>query len=75
MLFDYVKLNSRIKEKFSTQINFSKATGIPLDLLSQKLSNHKEFSKKEIINIVEILEINPDEIDLYFFNSKVQVLE
>lgn len=72
MAFDYDKLRGRIIEKFRTQGNFSKALGVSERTLSLKLNNKIFFSQDEIAKMSELLNIALDEIQVYFFNKKVQ---
>ena len=75
MAFDYDKLRGRIIEKFRTQGNFSRVLGVSERTLSLKLNNKIFFSQDEIAKISELLNITLDEIQIYFFNKKVQWIE
>lgn len=67
MAFNYSKLKGRIMEKFRTQGCFSRALGVSGRTLSLKLNNKIFFSQDEIAKISELLNINSDEIQVYFF--------
>ena len=69
MTFDHNKLKGRIVEKFRTQGLFSKELGVSERTLSLKLNNKIFFSQDEIYKSCEILEINKEEIPVYFFNK------
>jgi len=73
--FDYSKLRGQIKEKFSTQEEFSKVLGMDKATLSTKLNNKSEFSQYEMKVITEKLEIPKNEIQLYFFTENVEEAE
>lgn len=70
--FNFSKLRGRIVEKFGKQEDFAKAVGISYVSLSKRLNNHLEFSAREILRMSNILEINLEDIPLYFFAAKVQ---
>ena len=72
MAFNYDKLRGRIVEKFGTQGRFAKALGVSERTLSLKLNNKIFFSQDEIAKISKLLNITLDEIQDYFFMSKVQ---
>lgn len=71
MSYDYGKLRGKIKEVCGTQNDFSKKLGIGRVSLSQRLNNQLEFSQNEIFKSCEILNIDKEEIPIYFFNLKV----
>ncbi|MDO4384361.1 MAG: DUF739 family protein [Clostridia bacterium] len=70
-MFDYAKLNGRIKEKVGTQARFAKALGVSEPTLSKKLNNKTVFTADEINRSCEVLEISFAEIPIYFFAPKV----
>lgn len=72
MAFDYRELLGRITAKFGTQYNFAEAIGLSERSLSLKLNNRIPWKQPEIMKAVELLEINHDDIPLYFFNVEVQ---
>ncbi|MBQ7873729.1 MAG: DUF739 family protein [Oscillospiraceae bacterium] len=72
MIFDYRKLNGRIKEKFGTQARFANAIGLSERSLCLKLNNKINFKQDEIIRICEVLSISYKKIPLYFFTLFVQ---
>ena len=74
-LFDYSKLLGRIKEKFGTNEKFANALGCAPETLSRKLNNKASFTQKEINKSVDLLDIRIEDIDIYFFTKKVQILE
>ena len=69
---DYSKLLGRITEQFGTQANFSQAMGLSERSISLKLNNKVSWKDEEIARAVELLEIDFNEIPLYFFKYEVQ---
>ena len=72
MSFNYSKLAGRIKEKFGTQSNFAKAMELSERSLSLKMNNRKAWKQTEILKASELLEIDTEQVHLYFFTEKVQ---
>lgn len=72
MAFNYNRLRGRIIEKYGTQGRFAKAMGVSERTLSLKLNNKIFFSQDEITKISELLNIVSNEIQVYFFEKKVQ---
>lgn len=72
MAFNYDKLRGKIIEKFRTQGNFARALGISERTISLKLNNKIFFSQDEISKISDLLNIDSGEIQIYFFDKKVQ---
>lgn len=65
--FSYSKLKGRIREKFGTQDAFAKKLGISRTSLSLKLNNSSEFTQKEMLRSMKLLEFSRAEFDSYFF--------
>lgn len=72
MSFQYNKLRGRIKEICITNEEFSKRMGLSLATLSLKLNNKSQWTQPEIFKAVDVLEISPAEIPVYFFTPEVQ---
>lgn len=72
MAYNYNKLKGKIVEKFGTQINFAEQMGMSERTLSLKLNNKIFFRQNEITRAAKLLEISGDEIQLYFFTTKVK---
>lgn len=72
MSYDYSKLKGKIKEMFSTQYAFAEKMGISERTLSIKLSGKVDWKQTEILKAMDILGISKDEVEQYFFNTKVQ---
>ena len=75
MEFDYSKLRGRIIEKFGTYKAFAEAVGISENSMSQKLSGKMAITTGDIRkwSSVEYLDIDAEDIGVYFFKIKVQV--
>ena len=71
MSYDYRKLRGRIKEMCGTQDSFALKLGIGRVSLSQRLNNQLEFSQSEMLKSCQILDINQEDIPVYFFNLDV----
>ena len=67
MSFDYSRLRGKIVEKYGSQTAFAKALGVSQKTLSMKMNNKIFFAQDEINKTVELLDINPVDIDKYFF--------
>ena len=75
MAFAYDKLKGKIKEIFGTQEAFANALGIARTSLYSKLNNNTEFTQMEMLKALELLLLEKNEIDVYFFTPKVQKTE
>ena len=71
--FDYSKLKGRITEKCGTQKAFAELLGISEGTLTSKLLGYTYFSQDEIFRTLEILDIDPVKVTLYFFTAKVEI--
>lgn len=69
--FDHNKLKGKIREVYGTQVEFAKTIGISSASLNKKLNNKVEFTQKEISQAVISLELDNNEIPVYFFTQKV----
>ncbi len=70
--YNYHKLKTKIKELYRTQYNFANAINLSPSSISKKLNNINYFTQQEIKTIIELLQITPEEINLYFFNTEVE---
>lgn len=70
--FDYSKLLGRIKEKLGKQEILAERIKLSQVSLNKKLNNQVPFTQKDIIAIVQELEIPVEEIPIYFFTQKVK---
>ncbi len=71
MAFNYDKLKGRIVEKFGSQGAFAKHFGVSRNTFSLKMNNKVRFSTDDIATIAKMLDIDENEISLYFFTPKV----
>lgn len=70
-MFDYTKLNQKIKYKGFNYKILAIRLNIRQDILKEKLNGNIEFTQNEIGKIIKLLEISKDEIGEYFFTVKV----
>lgn len=73
MKYNYRKLEGRIVEICVSRTNFAKEMGLSDRSISLKLNNRVPWKQTEISKAMEILKIDPSEVQDYFFNQKVQV--
>lgn len=72
MCFDYSALIGRIIEKYGNRYAFAYALGLSERSLSLKLNDKIGWRDSEIAKACELLSIPREEIQVYFFNYKVQ---
>ena len=72
MEFDFSKLLGRIIEKFGTRSAFAAAMGLAESALSNRLSGKTHFDADEIYLASQLLDIEPQDISVYFFTPKVR---
>lgn len=70
-IYDYSKLLGRIKEKYNTRENLSKHISISITSLNSRLNNSLKFNQQDIDELCNALDINEEEIPIYFFTEKV----
>jgi hypothetical protein len=75
LIYDYSKLNGRIKEKFNTQGAFALAVGLSERSLSLKLSSSRGWKQEQIMKAIDVLGLKKEDIQAYFFTVKVQSCE
>lgn len=71
VIFDYSKLRGRIREKNLTEKALAEKLGMNPSTFSLKINNQTYFTQEDIFNIVDVLEIPPAELKVYFFTEKV----
>lgn len=71
MEFNYSRLSGRIVEKYGTHTAFAKAMGYTKQTFSLKMNNKVRFTSDDIVKAVDLLDILPEEIGVYFFTFKV----
>ncbi len=67
MAFKYNKLKGKIVEVFGTQADFSKRIKLSEQSITAKLAGRSRFSQDDIITWCEALDIDQNDIGLYFF--------
>ena len=64
----YPKLRGRIYEKYGSLSAFADALGVSKQVISQKLNKHQGFTIANIGKWSELLDIQQEEIGVYFFD-------
>ena len=72
MAKDFSKLIGRIYEKFGTRKAFCDAIGKTPDWLSRRLNGLIEFDAEDMVLIIGPLEIDPQDIHVYFLCPNVR---
>lgn len=75
MSYNYSKLRGKIIEKFGTLGQFSKAMEWSDRTNGLKLNGKVEWKQNEIVTAINLLDIEPEDIDIYFFDLRVQRIE
>lgn len=75
MSFKYNKLRGRIVEICGTQAEFAKKINLTEQSLTAKLAGRIKFSQDEILRWCEVLDIDLNEIGVYFFTTELQKTE
>lgn len=70
--YDYSKLLGRIKEKYGNRENLIEKITISTTSLNLRLTNKLKFDQRDIKELCEALDIQEEEIPLYFFTEKVR---
>lgn len=70
MQFDYSKLRGRIIEKFGSIRGFANHLDLQEQLVGKKLLNQVKISQPDIIKWSEALDIDQNDIGVYFFKLK-----
>ena len=69
---DYTLLRGAVRKKYGTLKDFSKTLGITQTALGLKLSGKQSFTFKQIVKMVELLELTTNDIGDYFFTKEVR---
>ena len=67
--FNFNKLKGRIREVCGTQERFANIMNISVPALIKKLNNQSQFTQSEIFKAREVLKIEENELDAYFFSK------
>ena len=71
MGFDFSELSGLIVAKYRTRKQFATAANISPASLSMKLNGKTPWTSEEIITAQTLLDFPPEEINRYFFTTKV----
>lgn len=67
IIFDYSKLQGRIREVCGSQGKMAQELGMSRTALNQKINNASDFTSREMLSISNYLHINFADIPAYFF--------
>jgi len=65
--YDFSELRGLIAKRHMTAASLSRKIGLSETTMYSKLNNNTEFTQSEIKKIADVLNINPEDIPLYFF--------
>lgn len=71
VVFDYSKLNGKIREMVGTQKTFSRQMGMSEAAISGKLQGKTYFNQAQIQKAIGILRIEPGAVSEYFFTPQI----
>lgn len=72
MVYDYSKLEGKIREVFGTQAKFAEAMELSERTVSLKLNNLRPWKHNEMFRALEVLGLSIFDLVEYFFTVKVQ---
>lgn len=72
MRYDYSKLRGRIVEKCGSNARFAEQIGLSERGLWLKMKGETYFKQSEIQKALEVLDLDGNDINTYFFTQKVQ---
>ena len=71
IIFDNSKLNGRVREYFGTQKLFGESLDLSEPSVNKKLNNKVDFTRSEIFESIQRLNLRPEEVVDIFFKQKV----
>lgn len=71
IIFDNSKLNGRVREYFGTQKLFGESLDLSEPSVNKKLNNKVDFTRSEIFESIQRLNLKPEEVVDIFFKQKV----
>lgn len=72
MEFDFRQLTALIIAIYGSRKSFAEALGISKGTLSMRLNNKCKWPLEDIVKACDLLSIDPKDIGLYFFTTKVR---
>lgn len=72
--YDYAKLRGRIVEKFGSVRSFAEKINVANSTICAKLKGKKTITKADVITWSHYLDIEIDDIGVYFFTPKKELL-
>lgn len=73
--YDYSMLRGRIREKIGTEGEFARRIGRTPNFISKVFKNATYLTQQDIELGVNVLDIEPSQIGLYFFTQRVHKSE
>lgn len=67
----FAKLRGRIVEKYGSQAKFAEALGVTEQTVTGKLNGKTQFTIEDIVEWCNLLEIESEEVNVYFFAEKL----
>lgn len=71
IIFNYKKLEERINAMFGNIETFGKLMGMTKQRINSRLKSATDFTQSEIEKAAELLNIQPEEIPVYFFDVEI----
>lgn len=68
--YNYNKLKYYISERVGTQKMMAEALGMTYSTFSKKISNKRQFSQNEIVDVINVLNLTDEEIRECFFTKR-----
>ena len=75
MAYQTDKLEARIVERFGTQKAFAQAIGASRSAVCRYIKEGRDWRGSTLIKAIRVLEIPEDEIEAYFFEPRVTLME
>lgn len=69
--YDYSALNARIKKKYGTVENFSRAMGLTKGAISMRMNNNSAWKQDDVYKAVHLLNIPERQVYSFFYTLKV----
>ena len=68
--YDYSKLRGKIIEVFGNQEKFSEAIGLSDRSVNHRMQNNRDWTQSDIEKVCEVLNIDREDVHLYFLVVK-----
>ena len=71
-MYDYSKLRAKTIENGKTNAEVAVLAGMTASTYRQKLTGKSQFTQDQIVSIISVLNLTPQDIPAYFFAKEVQ---